>query len=552
MPIIIAGEEIDTGGGPGPSPDPEIVISTDTASGLREPYYLRSTPNYWPRGLECVLDYGGDGTQILHDRRRLDVAFLDEIGGLDDPDVVSENVKNPDRDGEFPQDASYSGRTLTLRGSVKSGNLNHMRRMYSDIKDYFDEIVEQPLVFRWLDWVDIFQDSNTMIDYGFDLGEDTAGVDTNGSGLGAVDLTAKRLFISVDQPVDRLLNGGEAEVTIRFTTGSVLTGLKIGVVARRTADDTFVQAYYDHATTSLTIQKVDDGSATTIVSPDDVTLIARTTYWLRLRAEGELLTCSIWDYAPPDYAGIPLLSLEHALSGGDEVTFPAEILGDRSHFGLMWTPASLEERIELFDVGMLNPGDAQIWCRKANKIESPESQIDGLWTRTFLITLRASNPLFVSRKMTSIVQQPTAFALIFPAGGSGLIFPADGSGLTFGEYLERPIINLGRSTAYCIIRMYGPMTNPSVYNPLTDTRVGVNGSIYAGNFIEFDTFRRIVTDANGDRRYDVITDDTNWLTLVKGENRIIVGAEDASIPPIGLGDDPLVGQIGFFYRHSSR
>lgn len=503
-------------------------------SSFREPNYMGALPTFFPRGIESILEYNG---LIANDGRVKDRIIITSIGGLDDPDVRDTRENNPDRDGETAFDALYGGRTLTLRGYVQAGNYNRMRQLWSSVKDAFDSLVESPLVMRWLDWKDSFVDSNALLDYQFDAGGGTVSVNVDDTGL-TPSSTANKILRPV-LPGDGTFgvpNGGEQEAIIQFNSATI-TNMVVGVILRRTGATSHLRVVYEHASTRVAVYKRVAG-VDTLLTSTTVTLLAATEYWLAGRVEGGVVTYNIFTTYPSDSR---ITSPSFTLSGGDLTLFPVLNTDCRQSAGIFWTPGSTNDRVRLLDIGMLNPGDAQISCRKVTKIESEESQGNDSFRRDFMITLRASDPRFVSRKLYSISIVPSSFTLTFPGAG-GFTFPADGSGIPLGAYLPTPVINLGRSPAALLVRFYGVMTNPVIYDPVSQRSIGINGTIASGDYIEFDTAKRTVVDSTGTSRYELLTDETSWPELAKGSNLFVLGADAVSGP----------GKVTFSYRHSSR
>ncbi len=496
---------------------------------LREPFFRLSEPTSWPRGVECALDYDG---YVLNDRRRLDRIVVESIGGLTGPDLAAEAEKNPDRDGETPYDATYGGWTITLRGYVEAGTLETMRSLYSYVLDAFDDVSEErALWFRWLDWRDFFVDSNALVDYVYDAGSGTLSIASDGSGLQPSSTAAKSIVLrpkTIDGSIISRYTYGDGEAIVRFRS-TTLTGLVVGPVFRRTAATQMLKVSYSKALDQLIVQKVVAGTPTTLKAAPVPALTSDSSYWIRSRVEGAVVTFSLWSTYPPDLGGTPIAEGSHELSSGDQAIFPASASG--LDWGLHWTPAATTDRVEMIDVGAVNKGDAILMCRKATQVEGDETQVDDRFRRTFAVALRNSSARMTSRKPSVIVSYPTDFTLTFPVDGSGLTFPANGSGLIFGGYLSDDVVNLGRSPARPVVRIYGPMTGPVLFNPGDDKMIGVDGSVAFGDYYEFDHDKHTVVDSSGASVYRNINDDTNWFELQPGTNSIIIGADSI------VGDD---------------
>lgn len=331
-------------------------------------------------------------------------------------------------------------------------------------------------------------------------------------------------------------NYGDCDNIVSFNIASSMTGVVVGPMFRRTTALSYLRVVYEHASTQLALYKTVNG-VDTLLDSTSITLSAATNYWIQARVEGTSVSYSVWSSYPSDFE-TALASKTFTLSGGDQTLFPSAGVG--YHSGVYWTPNSTSDRVTLLDVGALNPGDAQISCRKISKIESDEVQEGNSIIKRFMITLRASNPRLVSRKLTTSSQVPSTFSMVFPGGGGGLTFPSDGSGLLFGAALGT-VTNYGRATALPIVRMYGPMTNPTIACSQTSTRVGISGSIADGDYFDFDCFKRTVIDSAGASKYSMLTSDTNWISLAPGSNQIVIGADS-------VGGN---GKINFYFRHSS-
>lgn len=509
--------------------------------GMREPHYLGAKPRFVPRAVGSLIEYNG---LVMNDRRRLDQIVITEVGGMDGADVRDARDPNPDRDGETPLDANYSGRTLTLKGYVVAGNENMMDKLFDDVQDAFDDLTEKPLIFRRVDWKDTFVDSNALIDYAADEGSGTYYIASDASGLAPTSTANKIIFVSnTSDGVSAITNGGDVEVIMQANHGT-MTDVFFGPVIRRSPNGNHLRVVYSASSETIALWKVVAGMPTSL-SMASVTLAPNKDYWIMVRAEGTLVTYSVWDVYPPDIGGTPLASNICTLAGGDVAAFPTLMGGSRSLNGMFWAPNSVADRVKLLDVGALNPGDPFINVRKFGKIDSPDNQTTANFRRDFLITVRASDSRFVSRKVytTSIV--PSPFALTFDAGGAGLTFPISGAGLIFGSALPSAVVNLGRSPASPVIRFYGAMANPALYHPVTGRVIAINGVIAEGDYLELDVARRTVFDSAGVDRYDMLTDETNWLELLKGSNTLTYGA-DSSVSPDSS------SKIVFYFRHSSR
>lgn len=485
---------------------------------LREPNFLAQVSNRWPRGVECIIDYD-NSTVVMNDLRRADRIIVENIGGLSGPDLQVSAEKNPDRDGEFPQDVTYGGRTVTLRGRVVSGSLDGMRSLYSYLLDGFDEIRDAPLWFRWMDWRDLFTDSGALNDYTFDTGSGTLSISSDGTGLTPSSTAAKEIYVSPlgrDGVAPSRFGYGDGEVIVAFKTGSSTTSLSVGAQMRRTTSSQKLRFIYEKSTNTIRINKVVGGTTTNLATAAVIALSTSTNYWLRARIEGAVITLTLWTAYPPDVGEDDslLATLTHTLSGGDQTIFPVATTGYAS--GLYWVPNGTADRVTMLDVGTINLGDAVIFCRKAVVIEGDEVQDGFEWSRSFMITLRASSSLMVSRK--------PIHKAITPPGT-----PVNQA------YLEQSLTNLGRSPAHMIIRFWAGspwLKNPRAIVAETGEVLGANIVMDPPNYIEFDTSQRTVVASLAGvsnipvSAYSYLTYDNTWPQLVKGSNTLHITTDE--------------------------
>ncbi len=469
----------------------------------------------WPRGLEAVLHFGAYGEYVLNDKRQIqrhgNGVLVEEISGLDGPDLQVDNQKSPDRDGEFPDIPFYGGRTITIRGYACALTLDRMRHLYSRIMDGFDYVQrESPLWIRWLDWRDNFVGLDSLLDYTYDSGSGLT-VTSDGTGLAPTSTALKSLRLyptSADGSSPTRLTYGDGEGIIGFQA-SVISGNQIGVEARRTAANNKLLVTFNHAggSASIRVYAVRPAGENLIgITPVDTGLVvAGKTYFLKVRFEGPLITYSIWDFFPPDRVTTqaPLISGDHVLTGLNLTDFPS--LPSGQGWGLRWTPNSTADRIQVFDVGALDKGDAVIFCRKSTKVEGPEIQEGQWYKRNFLVTLRASDSRMVSRKVSKVTIEPS------------------GSPIST-TYEQAEIVNLGRSPASVIVRFNGPVLNPRL-EIVDQGVVAVDYDVPEGGYIEVDTRRDTAVNEVRASRYRYVSDSTNWPQLGPVTNVVRASSE---------------------------
>lgn len=491
---------------------------------LREPSYLTTTTTAWPRGVESVLDYNNSAV-VLNDLRRLDRIVVTSIGGLSGADLQANAEKNPDRDGEQPLEATYGGRTITLRGYVEAGNLDKLRSLWSYMLDGFDEPTEAPLWMRWLGWRDQFTDSLALSDYAYDAGTGTQQIASDGTGLQPTSIANKQFRIAPAKSDGTTLGRygyGEGEAIVKFRVGTSMTGVAIGPEFRRASSTVKLRVLYEKATDTLRLYKINTAT-TQLASVAATGLVVGTDYYIVARADGATISFSLWSSYPPDIPGQssgelrlaqPLFSTTHTLSAGDQTLFPTTSSG--MSWGLYWTPNSTTDRVSMLDVGALNPGDAVIFCRKVAQIESEEVQTDFQWRRDFLLTLRSSDARMVSRKMTKVTLTPP--------------------GTPVNQlYYSATLSNLGRSPADYQVVFNGGYFNPRIFFPGSSKVLGLKANVLAANDgfhtdnpvlagpIEVDTKNRTsiyLTIPQSLTLYQAISPETSWPQLLRGSNEL--------------------------------
>lgn len=486
---------------------------------LRESSFLTTTPYSWPRGVESIVDYN-NGACILNDLRRPDRIVVSSIGGLSGPDLQANAEKNPDRDGEQPLDTTYGGRTITLRGYIEAGNLDKLRSLYSYLLDGFDDVsTEKALWLRWMDWRDSFTDSLALVDYAYDAGSATLAIASDGTGLQPTTTANKALRISPTKADGTALTRftyGDGEAIMKFRAGTSLTGLVAGLEFRRSSSLVKLRAIYEKATDTLRLYKINT-SATQLSTVSTGTLAIGTDYWIRARAEGVVVTISIWTTYPPDTGTTgQIATVSYTLTGGDITLYPSSTTG--LDWGLYWTPNSTTDRIGLLDVGALNPGDGVIFCRKNVQIEGEETQTDFNWRKDFMITLRASDARMVSRKVTKTTLTPP--------------------GTPVNQlYYSTTLSNLGRSPADWIVRFNGVYFNPRIFFPGSSKVLGLKANvglsdgthevdpIYGGWFELNTNNRTVIRDSLFPIAYEALSNESTWPQLLRGSNELRITSD---------------------------
>ena len=467
-----------------------------------------------PRGLECIFEYNG---LVMNDRRWIDQYRITRVTGLDDADVRDNRESNPDRDGETAGRSLYGGRTISITGYVQAGNLDYLRYMWAQFKAATDNLFEKDLLLRWYDWNDEFLgDSSALVlnDYSFDTGSGT--ISAVSGELVPADVTAKILYAKHRRYAD-------SWQTFRFRTGASVASHESFATLRRKDGSNYLAVGARSTSTQFGVFTVLAGSLTAKTTVSQA-LSTNTTYWVRARVEGNVVTAQLFNTDPNVVGATPVQTVTHTLTAGDATALGTGIVGTQ---GIRITPGGTDWRYHSVDMRALNPGDMVIpSCRKFAKVEGDESW-DGMnYRRPFMLTLRSSSPVMLSRMDSSFSGAFALAQLVFPGGGGGLTFPASG-GLVFGGTFGT-LTNLGYSPTSPVVRFTGPVSNPVVVNLQNGTRVGITGSIASGEWLEADCSKRRIVDNTGADRYDRRGLYTNWLMLEGGANSVVTGADAAT------------------------
>jgi hypothetical protein len=164
--------------------------------------------------------------------------------------------------------------------------------------------------------------------------------------------------------------------------------------------------------------------------------------------------------------------------------------------------------------------DHFIMCKKSASATANETQQNNQWWREFQITLRASNPRFLSFYQKSIIATP-------PYNPTPLV-------PTFTA------VNKGNYWADTKIRIYGPSVETGIINAATGATFTVS-NVNVG-YVEWDTAARTFLDNNGNQAWGLLDDDaqkirlqgigdpiTTFATNPTGENGIFIVSDSPRV-----------------------
>lgn len=261
-----------------------------------------------------------------------------------------------------PQGATYRVFFDVMAGSA---TVNEWGRM-----THFNSMMDVGLVcvtapYASLDPFDV-QDSfstDTSSDYEIDAGEGTLSV--TGGQLAPLDIGTTRWRRTIDG-----YEHGDVQVTMRIATGASITGFRFEVFgcADVTGAETYLYAAIDE--TTLRVGSMVAGTDTDLAT-DSYSLAASTTYWIRFRRQGTVVTAELFAAEPTPMA-TPDATCSAIMSSANLARH------HRGHSGFQATVVDLAERYDSLEIqpftyrglslpevirlGGLIPGDAPALC----------------------------------------------------------------------------------------------------------------------------------------------------------------------------------------------
>ncbi len=148
------------------------------------------------------------------------------------------------------------------------------------------------------------------------------------------------------------------------------------------------------------------------------------------------------------------------------------------------------------------------------------------WSLTdFLISLKSFDPIIYSAQTLLTTAQTPA---IIPGVAFPLTFPIAFFGTTGSTVLST---NSGNITTYPTATIYGPVTNPRLYNVTKDQILRFDGLILnTGDSVTIDFKNRVAISSSGGNLYGSITNDSVFWTLDPGDTQWTFTADAAASP----------------------
>lgn len=161
--------------------------------------------------------------------------------------------------------------------------------------------------------------------------------------------------------------------------------------------------------------------------------------------------------------------------------------------------------------------DHYINCKKVSPISGIEQQIGLRASRDFQITLRASNPRFLSYYQKSLDLYPPIVPVSDP-------------------YPLATVFNFGNYTAQPIFRIWGPtLTGCTILDDDTGTSFSIDGTIAFSDYLDFDIANRSLKNSAGLNMWNLLGDDSDYVTF-----RGVTNTTDGSNHLFYYGDSPRV------------
>lgn len=344
-----------------------------------------------PPGVDAIIEFNN---LLMNNREWLDTYMITEIDGLGDADIRDDREVNPQAHGETFFESYYGGRTVTLTGKIRCFSLYKLRDMEQALRQAFADLSQErelifhsqnpatdaslmckksaPLVMKEVqsslnefnrDFLVTLRASNPrflsrltslvskslgVVDsfvtdsiafYTFDTGAGTLSVT---GGQLVPSSTVQKRAIRNDQP-----NYSDADVVIKYIPDATFTASMVGGVIRHLDSNNYLFGRIN-ASGVLEIGKVDGGVSSTLNSGGSVSRSASTSYWIRFRGNGNVLTVEHFTSDPRIGAPTPTASITFTLAGGDITKFGNGIYGQT---GFRFDPGSTAWRVDDLSVG---------------------------------------------------------------------------------------------------------------------------------------------------------------------------------------------------------
>ena len=147
--------------------------------------------------------------------------------------------------------------------------------------------------------------------------------------------------------------------------------------------------------------------------------------------------------------------------------------------------------------GVSPAGTVMINCKKVQPIAMSEAQQNFMWQRDFQVSLRASNPRFLSLL-------PVSYEI------------------EVGEPVPIGILNVGSYFAQPVLTLENGIETPQMINDSTGQELKLSGDVESGETVTIDFARRRMTNQTGLSVFDRLAPDSDWPELAPGNNLLSI------------------------------
>lgn len=342
-----------------------------------------------PPGLEAVIDVGGFK---INERRLYDAFVLDRISGLGDADVRDSREINPGRDGETAYEMLRGGRTVTLEGNIRAGNLAMLRMMAQLLRKSLSGPNERRVNFRVNGYYDSFILPTASL---YTVGS------TDGNTL-VVKGDGELRLAEVNKPVEMIHDKDakylyETQVTIHHrqigsTSGYAVSAVKLLADGNSLHAETlnpgggsnYTLRLFQWISSSMTVLKTATVSIANLGNIEGL--------WTRASFAGDLITIELWTDDPA--TAMPLVGTNMVRLYADAGSLGAPHAGT---YGFGFTTQNGGDAIYEVSVDPLDGlQDVGLEARKPAPIEIVEEQSGPRLIRPAMVTVRAADPHFTS------------------------------------------------------------------------------------------------------------------------------------------------------------
>ena len=428
-----------------------------------------------PRGVEAVLSYNN---LVMNDLTVYDKFRVLAIDGLADSDVRDTREDRPGEDGEDAYGSYYSGRTIVLKVRVEAYSLEKLRDMEESLRTAFVNMQEKPLYFLTGD------------------GE-------------------KDHYINCRKSAS--LTKEEDVSTINFKH------FREWQITLRAADPRFYRAKKKYLTSLVVMDNPELNPAAgfeyasainnyRLYNSSGVVASAISTDWATDGTHSLKLTSSstFGGYNPDGSLGSVKKVWKDAynIKPGAAITISGDLRLTRTAgiFGIGVTPF-------LFFLD----GNGAIVGIAAGTMVSVKNAVN-LWS----YSVTGVSPMNASRAVLEIRSEGlNAYNLYMDKLSIRYDNP-----YSQAEYTR--LINIGNYNTYPTIRIFGGMSNISIWNdnapaPFNNIKFKSGITIPDGGYYEIDVFRRTIKNQAGVNKLADLDKTSGWLKLYPGQNDIVLG-----------------------------